>query len=185
MKINKRKDEKNVQREEKDSVKVITFLLKDIFCDGKSCNKIVEQIQRTLDIQYNTVVSKCDLECILNNKFVLSIEAKDINNPKEPELQLAAALLCQAKWKQYSNLIDQNGDIEVYGLTIVGYYVTFYKSKVTVSYLNEIKNGNIPNSEFFIQKYPSLEGLSLINPMQRLEIIKLLYCIKETVQSYA
>lgn len=145
------------------------------------------EITKSLELGSKVVVSKNDIECNKDRNLVLSMEAKDISNTnmEKSTPQLVAALLSHAFLKLRRNQ-DFNGDIEVFGLKLWGYNVSFFKANLKKDYLECLQKYEKPESNMAtIWHYPKQHkmGFSLINYEERTKIIQTLYRLKNATRT--
>jgi hypothetical protein len=68
------------------------------------------------------------------------------------------------------------------GISVIDDKFTFYSTKITVDYLDQLFKGNI-SQELNIYQYPSKNGLSICDEKERFEILKILSNLKEYAKS--
>lgn len=129
--------------------------------------------RRKIEIDDKIITSTTDLEIIMKSNILLVMsEKKDEYKPatKHSDTQLACALLTAAI---NNKKLSVSKPKFILGLKFIGPKVFFYRADITEDYLKELSNG-FPKSNLDILKYPvdDLDGLSLLNPNHRFEILK-------------
>ena len=113
-------------------------------------------------------------------EYMMVVEAKRAKATSlQPERQLCGEMLVAS----YGRFLLAMGDQEVFGMIVHGNLIRFYKATFSKEYLIQISEDKIPNESVKVTRYPprNCKPLSLINPVNREEIIMILPSIRERI----